>query len=347
MSNVSDKPGDIIIRYEPDSAFRASSKTIRLDQFLAESLKQFSRARIQKLIEEKQVFVDGCLQKPSYKLRAGQEIKIMIPLPVPSLIEAQAIPLDTIYEDEYLAVINKPAGMVVHPGAGVQSGTLVHALMHHMQGSLSGIGGVLRPGIVHRLDKDTSGLLVVAKADRIHQHLAKQIQSKEAKRIYLAVLEGFLPEQTGSVNAPIGRHPRRRTEMAIVQGGREAQTVYKVMATADSDAITSISAILSAHKKTPNFSLLQLFLKTGRTHQIRVHMASLDCPVVGDIVYNHKATGNAAARKKLGLAGHALHAWQLSFLHPVSLKPLEFKAPLPADLSMLIGKLFPSVNLDG
>jgi len=330
----------IRVKYQTEEPLKSGLGAERLDQFLAGNLKQFSRAQLQKLIEAQLILVDGKAEKASYRLRSGQEITILTLPPVSSTLEPQAMPLDIIYEDEYLAVVNKPAGMVVHPGAGVHSGTLVHALLHHMEGSLSGIGGVLRPGIVHRLDKDTSGLLVVAKADRIHQHLAKQIQSKEAKRIYMAILEGGLPLQSGLVNAPIGRHPRKRTEMAILKDGRVAQTLYTVLSCAESNQTRP-----GAEGKKL-FSLVKLELKTGRTHQIRVHMASLNCPVFGDLVYNHKSTGTTAARKKFGLQGQALHACMLSFIHPVSKQLLEFGTSLPPDWSHLVLMLFPAFNLD-
>lgn len=328
----------ISIEYPAEHELSSPKKPPRLDQFIAQQLPLFSRAQIQKLIEEGQVLVDEHAQKVSYRLRPGQSIQIKVPPPVASHIEAQEIPLDIIYEDQYLAVVNKATGMVTHPGAGIHSGTLVHALMHHMQGSLSGIGGVLRPGIVHRLDKDTSGLLVIAKSDQVHQHLSKQIQSKKAQRIYLAIVEGRLPKPAGLISAPIGRHPKRRTEMAIVKTGRSAETAYEVLASAD-------RALMS---NTPqHFSLVQLSLKTGRTHQIRIHMASLNCPVLADTVYNHKSTGSENARKKLGLNGHALHAYKLSFVHPLSDELLTFKAPLPENLALLIEKLFPEQAIDG
>ncbi len=323
----------ISITYTHDIHAPSNNKPPRLDQFIAAQLPQFSRAQIQRLIEEKQILVNKQAQKASYRLSLGEQIEITVPPPIASHIEPEPIPLEIIYEDEYLAVVNKPIGMVTHPGAGVHSGTLVHALMHHMQGSLSGIGGVLRPGIVHRLDKDTSGLLVVAKADQIHQHLSKQIQNKEAQRIYLAILEGRLPNQSGLVDAPLGRHPVKRTEIAILKDGRAAQTAYKVLDAAESILVTP---------KAQYFSLVELTLRTGRTHQIRVHMASLNCPVVGDIVYNRKTTGTESARKKLEISGQALHAHKLSFVHPVSKKLLEFQAPLPAEFSALASQLFPN-----
>ena len=326
----------ISIEYLAEQNLSVGKKAPRLDQFIAQQLPQFSRAQIQKLIEGGQVLVDKQAQRVSYRLRSGRSIQIIVPPPITSHIEAQEIPLDIIYEDEHLAVVNKASGMVTHPGAGIHSGTLVHALMHHMQGSLSGIGGVLRPGIVHRLDKDTSGLLVVAKSDQVHQHLSKQIQNKNAQRIYLAIVEGRLPKQAGLINAPIGRHPKRRTEMTIIENGRSAETVYKVLASNDLPLIGNISQ---------HFSLVELSLKTGRTHQIRVHMASLNCPVLGDTVYNRKRTGTESARRKLGLTGQGLHAYRLSFVHPVLNESLTFKAQLPENFALLIQRLFPGQDL--
>ncbi len=324
----------IIFKYESSNT-DSGKKAPRLDQFIAEQMRTISRAQIQKLIDDGQILVDKKIEKAGYKPRFGQIIEITIPPPIASHIQPEPIALDIIFEDEYLAVVNKSAGMVTHPGAGVHAGTLVHALMHHMQGTLSGIGGVLRPGIVHRLDKDTSGLLVVAKSDQAHQHLAKQIQSKKAKRTYFAILEGRLSNQSGTVDAALGRHPTKRTQMTILKTGRNAQTEYQVLAGAEDALITKIRQY---------FSLAELNLHTGRTHQIRVHMASLNCPVVGDIVYNHKTTGSESARKRLGLIGQALHAYKLSFEHPISHKLLQFTAPIPQDLTTLIAKLFPDFS---
>jgi 23S rRNA pseudouridine1911/1915/1917 synthase len=247
-------------------------------------------------------------------------------LPPPEVLEAVAenIPLQIIFEDEHMLVINKPAGMVTHPGAGVSSGTLVNAVLYHCQGSLSSIGGVVRPGIVHRLDKDTSGLIMVAKSDVAHKGLSEQLQSKQAKRTYLALLEGVPKAESGKVDAPIGRHPLKRKEMTIVkegQRGRAAVTHYLVL------------------KNFTKFTLVECRLETGRTHQIRVHMASLNLPVVGDIVYNRKTSGSLEARRKLGLKGQALHAARLSFIHPVTNLLLEFQAELPQDFEQLLAEL--------
>lgn len=298
-----------------------ASSSLRLDKYLSEQLEELSRQRIQKLIDDEKIFVNGKVSKASYKLVGGEELVIHIPAVKDLDVQAQDIPLSIIFEDENLIVVNKPAGMTTHPGAGVQDGTLVNALLYHCRGALSGIGGVARPGIVHRLDKDTSGLLVVAKNDQAHWHLADQIKHKTAKRVYLALLEGVLPLDEGTVDKPIGRHPTRRKEMAIIAEGRNAVSHFNV--------VSRYSA----------YTLVKVALETGRTHQIRVHMASLGFPVVGDLVYNKKNTGSVAKRHKMGIAGQFLHAAYLSFIHPVTGDHLEFHAPLPDDLDRLVKSL--------
>ncbi|HEY9789243.1 MAG TPA: RluA family pseudouridine synthase, partial [Candidatus Obscuribacterales bacterium] len=263
---------------------------IRLDQYLAAELSgqlaDFTRSRIQKLIDEGKVEVDEKPGKAGAKLRGGEAITIVVPADVPLEVKAQEIPLNIVFEDADLIVVNKPAGMVTHPGAGVTEGTLVNALLYHCGSSLSGISGVLRPGIVHRLDKDTSGLLVVAKSNRAHHALAEQIKRKDARRIYQAILEGVPAAEQGTVDKPIGRHPVERKKMAITESGRNARTHWQVL------------------RHWHKFCLVKCTLDTGRTHQIRVHMNSLGTPVVGDIVYNRKTTGTPEARRRLGLAGH-------------------------------------------
>ena len=294
----------------------------RLDQYLSRRFGDtFSRSRIQKLIDDAKVLVKGRPGKASLRLSGGELIEITVPEPVELELKAQAIPINIVYEDESLLVIDKKAGLVVHPGAGVNEGTLVNALLAHCKGQLPGIGGTVRPGIVHRLDKDTSGLLVVAKTEAAQKSLSAQIAAREAKRVYLALLEGLPESDSGLVDKPIARHKSDRKKMAIDRDGRSAQTQFEVL------------------RRWHKFCLIKATLKTGRTHQIRVHMASLNCPVVADIVYNKKSTGSEAARKKLGLKGHALHATYLSFRHPASGLLLEFESKLPEEFQDLIDSL--------
>lgn len=296
----------------------------RLDQFLTAKLTDYSRSRVQKLIDDGAVVVNGAVARASLKLKPGDNITVSVP-PL-EVLDAlpENIPLKIVYEDEHMLVVDKPAGMVTHPGAGVNSGTLVNAVLFHCQGRLSSIGGVVRPGIVHRLDKDTSGLIMVAKTDVAHQGLSLQLQTKEARRVYLALVEGVPKAESGSVDAAIGRHPLKRKEMTLVkegQIGRSALTHWRVA------------------RHFNRFALLECRLDTGRTHQIRVHMASLNLPVVGDIVYNRKTTGTLESRRKLGLVGQALHAHRLTLTHPVSGLLLEFQAELPHDFERLLAKL--------
>lgn len=293
----------------------------RLDQFLAYELPEHSRAYLQKLIDQELVQVNGKTGKASLKLKAGDTITLNVPEPVPLSVKPENIPLDIVFEDKNMLVINKPAGMITHPGAGVSSGTLVNAVMFHCGSDLSGISGTMRPGIVHRLDKDTSGLIMVAKNDTAHQSLAAQIAAKTARRAYLAILEGHLKTKEGVIDKPIGRNPKDRKAMAITQTGRRAITRYKVL------------------QEFAKYSLIECDLETGRTHQIRVHMAHFQAPVVGDLVYNNKTTGNLVKRAKLGLVGHALHAYKLAFTHPVTQELIELQADPPEDFANLLTKL--------
>lgn len=277
----------------------------RIDRFLAENEEELTRSAIQKLIEDGMVTVDGKLPSKNHKLRTGESVTVTIPDPVLPQALPEDIPLDIVYEDEDLLVVNKPRGMVVHPAAGNPDGTLVNALLYHCGDSLSGINGVLRPGIVHRIDKDTSGLLIVAKNDYSHRLLAAQIKEHSFTRKYQAVVVGNLKDDEGTVNAPIGRHPTERKKMAITaKNSREAITHYRVI------------------KRYRGYTHVELTLETGRTHQIRVHMASLGHPVAGDPVYGGK-------NYLKSLNGQCLHAFYISFLHPRTGETLTLSAPLP------------------
>ncbi|HEY9784231.1 MAG TPA: RluA family pseudouridine synthase [Candidatus Obscuribacterales bacterium] len=311
----------LIVSAEEEREKGGVSLPQRLDNYLAARLPNLSRARAQKLIESGFVLVDERPAKASHRLKGGEILKVTVPPPEPLELVAEDIPLSIVYQDADLAVVNKASGMVTHPGAGVSKGTLVNALLSHIGESLGGINGTLRPGIVHRLDKDTSGLLVIAKTDAALRHLQEEIKARKALRRYIALVEGVMMQDDGTISQPIGRHPTRRKEMWVVPNGRPATTHYKVI------------------KRFQRFTLLQLNLETGRTHQIRVHMSYLGFPVVGDVVYNRKTTGSLSQRHKLGLLGHALHAAQLSFTHPTTGRLLEFEAPLPRDFQALLEAL--------
>jgi 23S rRNA pseudouridine1911/1915/1917 synthase len=283
----------------------------RLDRALVELEPSFSRAQLQRWIEMGAIRVSGQVVKSSHRLRAGDAIAGETPEPVPDdRIEPEAIPLHVTYEDGQLIVVDKPPGLVVHPSAGHRTGTLVHALMYHCRG-LSGVGGVLRPGIVHRLDKGTSGLLVAAKSDRAHRHLAAQFKAHSVEREYLALVRGEPGAEHGSIDAPIGRHPSDRKRLSTrARRGRPAVTHWRV------------------DVRYRGLTLLRVRLETGRTHQIRVHLASVGMPVAGDPVYG----GGKRVTHSLGLERQALHAARLGFEHPVSGERLSFESPLPADL---------------
>ncbi|MQL52945.1 RluA family pseudouridine synthase [Desulfofundulus thermobenzoicus] len=285
----------------------------RLDVFLAGESPDLSRSHIQKLIEEGLVTVNGGPARAGYRVKAGDEVLVEIPPPRELAVLPEDIPLDIFYEDGDVIVINKPRGMVAHPAEGNYSGTLVNALLYHCR-DLSGVNGVLRPGIVHRLDKDTSGLIMVAKNDRAHLDLARQLQDRRVTRRYIALAHGGFKEDRGTVDAPIGRHPRDRQRMAVVAGGRRAVTHYTV------------------RERFGQYTLLELKLETGRTHQIRVHMAHLGHPLVGDLKYG-------PARPHFGLQGQFLHAAVLGFVHPGTGEYLEFIAPLPEELQRVLDKL--------
>ena len=283
----------------------------RLDRFLASKEAQVSRSHIQKLIESGCVLVNGRTAKANAKLRAGDAVETELPEAQELEILPEAIPLDILYEDSDVIVINKARGMVVHPAAGAADGTLVNALLHHCE-DLSGINGVIRPGIVHRLDKDTSGVMVAAKNDRAHVDLAEQIREKTAQRIYRAIVCGTIAEDRGEIRAPIGRHPTERKKMAVVPGGKEATTLFRVV------------------ERFPAHTLVECRLKTGRTHQIRVHMAYIGHPLFGDPKYG---------RNTPDIAGQALHSCELSFTHPRTKERMTFAAEMPEDMKAILHAL--------
>jgi 23S rRNA pseudouridine1911/1915/1917 synthase len=283
----------------------------RLDQYLAGLDTGMTRSQLSRLIVEGQALVNGRPAKPSSKVRAGDSVSLSVPPPRPTGVVAQDIPVTVVYQDESVVVIDKPAGLSVHPGPGHPDMTLVNALLA-MCPDIQGIGGEIRPGIVHRLDKDTSGLMMVAKTHQAHNDLSAQIKARQVTKGYLALVEGSLKSTEGKVDAPVGRHPRRRTRMAVVVGGKEARTNYKV------------------RQELRGHSLVELYLETGRTHQIRVHMAHLGHPLVGDTTYGHAS--HLVDR-------HFLHAFHLGFKHPITGDSLDFKIDLPSDLTPAIDAL--------
>lgn len=303
----------------------SGSKRCRLDQFLALQQPEISRSRLQMLVRAGQVLVNDIPVKASYILKDQDTVSLEIPPPRPLLLQAQPLPLDIIYEDRHLVVVNKAAGMVVHPAAGNPDGTLVNALLYHC-GDLAGIGGVMRPGIVHRLDQYTSGLLVVAKDDRTHQGLAEQFKEHSVKREYVALVYGRVMPVCGKFKSSIGRHPRQRKKMASVErGGKPALTNYQVL----------------RYYLSGPCSWLSLHLETGRTHQIRVHLSEAGFPLVGDQVYGKKGISRLSANiggalQLTDFPRQALHARSLGFLHPVSGQALEFESSLPSDLEGLL-----------
>lgn len=287
----------------------------RLDVYLSEMLEEYSRSFIQQLIKKEKIKVNGKNSKSNYRVRENDIIKVLIPPPEKISIEPQKMDISIIYEDDYIAVINKPQGMVVHPAPGNYTGTLVNALLYHFD-NLSSINGKIRPGIVHRLDKDTSGLLVIAKNDLAHHSLAEQIKDKSVLRVYWALVEKNIKQDTGTINAPIARHPVDRKKMAVVYSpsSREAITHYKVL------------------ERFGDYTLVEAKLETGRTHQIRVHMAHIGHPLVGDPVYGSR-------KQKFNLNGQALHAIKLGLNHPLTKEYMEFTSPLPEYFQKLIENL--------
>ena len=313
----------------PEFSLTSEDAGERLDRYLTRQLPMHSRAYLQQLIAEKQILVDGRAAKPGYRLRASDRISVSLPPPKPSSMLPQPIPLDVLYEDAYLLVVNKAAGMVVHPGPGNASGTLVNALLAHCT-HLSGIGGIERPGIVHRLDKDTSGVMVVAKDDATHRGLARLFADRQVMKLYLAIVRGAIRDAEGVIDAAIGRHAVYRRKMSTqTRVGRQAVTEFRVL------------------ERFGLYTLVELRPRTGRTHQIRVHMAAMGHPLLGDPTYgrNRKELQRSPLAHQLSwLRRQALHAWVLGLVHPVTGAWLECRAPLPADLEHLLAILRREAN---
>lgn len=286
----------------------------RIDKYLVNKLPEFSRMMIQKLIEQEQILVNTKPVKTSYVVQVGDVIDVIVPQAKPTHLEPQEIPLKIVYEDQDIIVVNKEKGMVVHPAAGNPDGTLVNAIMAHCKENLSGIGGELRPGIVHRLDKDTSGLLIIAKNDKAHIEISKQIQERKVKKTYLALVRGVIPENEATIDMPIGRSMQDRKKMAVTKKGKVAITHFKVL------------------ERFSKYTFLQIQIETGRTHQIRVHLAEIGYPVVGDMVYSN-------GKNEFGVEGQMLHAKSLDFLHPITKEKMHLEAPLPEYFKEVLEKL--------
>ena len=290
----------------------------RLDKFISDN-SDISRSHVARLCEDGLVSSQGKALTKNHKIVGGEEIEIELPDPEVMTAEPENIPLDVVYEDNDVIVVNKPQGMCVHPAAGNEHGTLVNALMYHCKGSLSAINGVIRPGIVHRIDKDTSGLLICAKNNEAHLMLSEQLKERKAMRKYIALVNGNIKEDTGTINKPIARHPIDRKKMAVVQGGREAVTHFNVL------------------ERFGKYTLVECVLETGRTHQIRVHMASIGHSIVGDSLYGMK-------KEKFSLEGQLLHAKTIGFVHPKTGEMMEFTSEIPDYFQNIIEKLRKNIH---
>lgn len=280
------------------------NENIRLDSYIVNKDKELSRATIQRLLEEGNILVNGTVKKCSYKIKIGDIIEIDIPEVKETKIEAQDIPIEIVYEDSDIIVVNKPKGLVVHPANGNPDGTLVNAIMNICKDSLSGIGGEKRPGIVHRLDKDTSGLLIIAKHDKAHINMSEQIKNRKVNKKYIALVRGIIKENEATINMPIARSKKDRKKMAVDKNGKEAITHFKVL------------------KRYDKYTLLEIKIDTGRTHQIRVHMSEIGHPVIGDEVYSN-------GKNEFNVKGQMLHAKSLDFIHPISGKKMHLEADIP------------------
>ena len=286
----------------------------RLDAYLSLENNSISRTMIQKLIDENHIMVNEKVTKASYKVAEGDRITLEEVKPKEISLKAQDIAIDVIYEDKDIIVVNKPKGLVVHPATGNPDGTLVNAIMAICKGSLSGIGGEIRPGIVHRLDKDTSGIIIIAKNDEAHIKLSEQIKNREVKKTYIALVRGFVKENEATINMPIGRSPKDRKKMAVVKNGKNAITHIKVL------------------ERFNNYTLLQVNIETGRTHQIRVHLSQIGYPIVGDYTYSN-------GKNEFGIVGQCLHAKSLKFRHPITNEEMYLEAELPQYFKDVIKKL--------
>lgn len=287
---------------------------MRLDKSLSMIETELSRVAIQRLIEEENILVNGKKAKISYKVNKGDEITVAKEEPKEIKLEAEDIPLDIVYEDDDILVVNKQKGLVVHPGNGNPNGTLVNAVMAHCKDSLSGIGGEIRPGIVHRIDKDTSGLLIVAKNDKAHINMSEQIKNHEVKKTYIALARGRMKENKATIDMPIARSDKERTKMAVAKRGKNAVTHLTVV------------------EKFENYTLLEVVIETGRTHQIRVHLAEIGYPIVGDYVYSN-------GKNPFGVTGQMLHSSRLEFVHPITGKQMKLEADLPEYFQEVLEKL--------
>ena len=276
----------------------------RIDAYLSEKLEDTSRVAIQRLLANDKILINGKKVKPSYKVQQGDTIQVEEEVPVESSLKAQNIPLDIIYEDDDIIVVNKPKGMVVHPANGNPDGTLVNAIMAICKDSLSGIGGEIRPGIVHRLDKDTSGIIIIAKNDKAHIHLSEQIKAHKVKKTYIALVRGIVKENEATINMPIGRSEKDRKKMAVTKKGKEAITHFKVL------------------ERYDKYTLLKVNIETGRTHQIRVHLSQIGYPIVGDEIYSN-------GKNEWNIKGQCLHAKSLEFTHPTTGETMYLEAKLP------------------
>jgi 23S rRNA pseudouridine1911/1915/1917 synthase len=294
-------------------SFAVEQSGERLDRVIPAHLRDFSRAVVQRLIKTGEATVNGKLSRPSYRVQVGDKIVVRIPVEIPEPVVPEDIPLDIIYEDDALLVVNKPAGMVVHPALGHASGTLVNALLAYCP-QVADVGGVERAGIVHRLDKDTSGLILIARDEATRSALQRQFKRRQVAKTYLALVEGHVHPREGVIEAPVGRDKRQRKRMAVVRRGREARTMYRAI------------EYLTDH------TLLEVRPHTGRTHQVRVHLAWMGYPVVGDVVYGRR-------RQRLLRGRHFLHAAGLRFTHPATGEEVEFKAPLPPELAAVLKRL--------